>query len=433
MNRRFMMGMAWTGWRIIRMEVQKIPKNIRQIGGIEDWIKVYVEDYVVTYIHRLKAQGSAEGKYGILLGKKERADHSVYLFLSGAMEVTEEELSGESGQARIEETISQRFPGTQVWGWFLCDSDGQETSEEKAELMFRRYFQKEYQVLFWQREQEADFYVCPIRGLERLKGYHIYYERNEEMQEYMILSSPHFKTEPEEPKEELVDHYRKIMQEKKPPVGSRPGSASKKNYSFVHAASLVCVFLMGVMAFYGRQDMQTSALVKGQPDTQIATSRETSPPPASVIVREHPANLSPTQDTEADGQAVGQQGENGQAGLSSQQGESDQADENSQSGDEQSGQDGNGGSAGQADQNPDAAAGTETEALPTETQPEETNPPETPAQASVPETYQVEQGDTLQKISMRIYGNEDMIHEICEKNDISNPDFLFAGQILVLP
>ena len=42
------------------MEVQKIPKNIRQIGGIEDWIKVYVEDYVVTYIHRLKAQGSAE-------------------------------------------------------------------------------------------------------------------------------------------------------------------------------------------------------------------------------------------------------------------------------------------------------------------------------------------------------------------------------------
>ena len=223
------------------------------------------------------------------------------------------------------------------------------------------------------------------------------------------------------------------MQEKKPPVGSRPGSTAKKNYSFVHAASLVCVFLMGVMAFYGRQDMQTSALVKGQPDTQIATSRETSPPPASVIVREHPANLSPTQDTEADGQAVGQQGENGQAGLSSQQGESDQADENSQSGDEQSGQDGNGGSAGQADQNPDAAAGTETEALPTETQPEETNPPETPAQASVPETYQVEQGDTLQKISMRIYGNEDMIHEICEKNDISNPDFLFAGQILVLP
>lgn len=393
------------------MEVQKIPKNIRQIGGIEDWIKVYVEDYVVTYIHRLKAQGSAGGKYGILLGKKERADHSVYLFLSGAMEVTEEELSGESGQARIEETISQRFPGTQVWGWFLCDSDGQETSEEKAELMFRRYFQKEYQVLFWQREQEADFYVCPIRGLERLKGYHIYYERNEEMQEYMILSSPHFRSEPEEPKEELIDNYRKIMQEKKP-VSSRPGA--KKSYGFVHAASLVCVFLMGVMAFYGRQDMQTSAPVKGQPDTHTASDSETSPPSASVIVREHPANLTPTQEPETVGLAAGQPGENGQ---------SEPAGQPEQGGNDES--------AGQADQS--TAADTETETFPEETQPEETSPPETPAQAPVPETYQVKKGDTLQKISISIYGNEDMIHEICEKNEISNPDYLFAGQVLVLP
>lgn len=423
------------------MEVQKIPKNIRQIGGIEDWIKVYVEDYVVTYVHRLKAQGSAEGRYGILLGKKERADRSVYLFLNGAMEVSEEELSGESGQARLEETISQRFPGTEVWGWFLCDSDGQETSEEKAELIFRRYFQKEYQVLFWQREQEADFYVCPIRGLERLKGYHIYYERNEEMQEYMILSSPHFKTEPEEPKEELIDNYRKIMQEKRP---VRSGTGAKKNYNFVHAASLVCVFVMGVMAFYGRQDMQTSALVKNRPDVQTASGSETNPQPASVIVREHPANLAPTREKEAADPAVGQPGEKEQTELNGQQGGDGQAEPNDQRGEdgqaepgnqqgerEQSEQGVNGQSDGQSDQHTAEAA--ETEASPEETQPEETDPPETPAQAPVPETYQVKKGDTLQKISISIYGNEDMIHEICEKNEISNPDYLFAGQVLVLP
>ena len=418
------------------MEVQKIPKNIRQIGGIEDWIKVYVEDYVVTYIHRLKAQGSAEGKYGILLGKKERAEQSVYLFLSGAMEVSEEELSGESGQARLEETISQRFPGTEVWGWFLCDSDGQETSEEKAELIFRRYFQKEYQVLFWHKDQEADFYVCPIRGLERLKGYHIYYERNEEMQEYMILSSPHFKAEPEEPKEELIDNYRRIMQEKKPAV---PKQGPKKNYNFVHAASLVCVFVMGVMAFYGKQDMQTSAVVNGRPDTQTSSGSETSLPPSAVVVREHPANLAPTQETERAEPTAGQPAETSPPEENGQTGENDRPTENGQSGEngqpEQSG-DGEGDPSGQ-----DSAQ--ETEAPPEETQPEETqaeetqaeetNPPETQAQASVPDTYQVKQGDTLQKISISVYGNEDMIHEICEKNEITNPDFLFAGQVLVLP
>lgn len=421
------------------MEVQKIPKNIRQIGGIEDWIKVYVEDYVVTYIHRLKAQGSAEEKYGILLGKKERSERSVYLFLSGAMEVSEDELSGENGQARIEETISQRFPGTEVWGWFLCDSEGQETSEEKAELIFRRYFQKEYQVLFWQKDQEADFYVCPIRGLERLRGYHIYYERNEEMQEYMILSSPHFRTEPEEPKEELIDHYRKIMQEKKP-AAARQGA--KKNYNFAHAASLVCVFLMGIMAFYGRQDMQTSALVKDQPDTRTASVSETSPTPASVIVREHPANLTPTQEAEAANPVTGQSDGNGRLDENGQMGGNGQSDENGQSvGNNKSDENGQSGEAGQPEQDGEGEAAvtsgqdalTETEAPLEETQPEETDPPETEAQASVPDTYQVEPGDTLQKISMRIYGNEDMIYEICEKNDITNPDFLYAGQVLVLP
>ena len=125
--------------------------------------------------------------------------------------------------------------------------------------------------------------------------------------------------------------------------------------------------------------------------------------------------------------------ENGQTGENDRPTENGQSGENGQP--EQSG-DGEGDPSGQ-----DSAQ--ETEAPPEETQPEETqaeetqaeetNPPETQAQASVPDTYQVKQGDTLQKISISVYGNEDMIHEICEKNEITNPDFLFAGQVLVLP
>ena len=35
-------------------KINKLPKNIRQIGEKEDWIRVYMEDYVHTYIQRLR-------------------------------------------------------------------------------------------------------------------------------------------------------------------------------------------------------------------------------------------------------------------------------------------------------------------------------------------------------------------------------------------
>lgn len=387
------------------MEVQKIPKNIRQIGGIEDWIKVYVEDYVVTYVHRLNTQGNAGMRWGVLLGKKERSGQAVYLFLSGAMEVDETTISQDGGQARLEAEISQRFPGTQVWGWFLCDGDGHETSLDKVEQIYRLYFRKEYQVLFWQREQEADFFVFAGRGLERLKGYHIYYERNEEMQEYMILSSPQFRSEPEKPAEAVVENYRKLMQKRQQePV--KP--AERRRYGFVHAASLVCVFLMGVMAFYGRRDMQASALVETQ---SVAAYGSTRSGQAAALVREVPANLETTRPVET--QPVETQPPQTQPAETqppqTQQVETQPA--GTQSAETQS-----------------------PETQPPETQPPETQPPETEAQAAaIPERYTVKRGDTLQKISIEIYGNDTMIQAICEENDISDPNYLFAGQVLRLP
>ena len=55
------------------------------------------------------------------------------------------------------------------------------------------------------------------------------------------------------------------------------------------------------------------------------------------------------------------------------------------------------------------------------------------SQNTVPETYVVQQGDTLLKISRKIYGNDDQIDAICSLNGIDDSDHILAGQKLLLP
>ena len=47
--------------------------------------------------------------------------------------------------------------------------------------------------------------------------------------------------------------------------------------------------------------------------------------------------------------------------------------------------------------------------------------------------YIVEQGDKLTDISRKVYGTEDMVSQICQKNNIENGDHICAGDKLLLP
>lgn len=49
------------------------------------------------------------------------------------------------------------------------------------------------------------------------------------------------------------------------------------------------------------------------------------------------------------------------------------------------------------------------------------------------EVYHVEYGETLSQICLRIYGNLDLLQELCELNDIRDPDTILDGQVLILP
>ena len=46
----------------------RLPKNVRQIGKTQGQTKIYVEDYVITFINQLTESSPMEPKLAILLG-----------------------------------------------------------------------------------------------------------------------------------------------------------------------------------------------------------------------------------------------------------------------------------------------------------------------------------------------------------------------------
>ena len=73
----------------------KLPKNIRQIGERDDMVRLYLEDYVNTYLKKLYPRGGQDLRVGLLLGSMEEQDGVPYLFVDGAMEMEDVTEDGE--------------------------------------------------------------------------------------------------------------------------------------------------------------------------------------------------------------------------------------------------------------------------------------------------------------------------------------------------
>lgn len=61
----------------------ELPKNVKQIGEPEEKRKIYIEDYVITYLKRLAGEETLNSKLAILLGDTERAGRDFLSFYKG--------------------------------------------------------------------------------------------------------------------------------------------------------------------------------------------------------------------------------------------------------------------------------------------------------------------------------------------------------------
>ena len=108
----------------------RLPKNIRQIGDRDDVVKLYVEDYVNTYLKRLFPTGGQDLRVGLLLGSTEQYEGVPYIFVDGALEMEDVTAAGEkvifseAAWKKAYQSIEETFPKRTVQGWFICGAPG---------------------------------------------------------------------------------------------------------------------------------------------------------------------------------------------------------------------------------------------------------------------------------------------------------------------
>ena len=71
-----------------------LPKNVKQVGEVEKERKLYIEDYVITYLQQLTK--NTEGtKTAVFLGERKVQKDCHYLFISGILEIEDSEFGKE--------------------------------------------------------------------------------------------------------------------------------------------------------------------------------------------------------------------------------------------------------------------------------------------------------------------------------------------------
>src|SRR5690606_29786773 len=65
----------------------KMTKNIRQVGKVNANKKIYMEDYVMTFIKQLTGEDYSQCKVAVLIGQFVKVENTRNLFISGAIEV----------------------------------------------------------------------------------------------------------------------------------------------------------------------------------------------------------------------------------------------------------------------------------------------------------------------------------------------------------
>lgn len=382
----------------------ELPKNIVQIGEPDKLHKIFVEDYVVSYMKQL-GRSQAGSPVGLALYGKHVEEAGInYYFLYGA--------------AKVE--------GLEHRGAYLS-----QVEKEEIEDIGRKYFE-EYQFLAWcsVTEEPVEGFFLKIRGKGvEIKGYACFYEENESMLNYMLLSGEKEakgKKEKAAPAERVRGNWTAsayIKQAGKPQAekeqtaskpAANPEDTSPKegkpnvqkpvlwrpeyNKTALAAACLV-LLILAVSTLSDADKMEELQVAARQ---VIASMSEQKLPDEEEI----PPIDSVTAGNVLQGSTSSLLEERENAETMQPQTSPSPQPEVSQPSPEPS-----------SEPTPEAT-------------PEDSN---TTTVSTVPVTYTVQRGDTLNSICRERYGSLDRVAEICELNNIKNADNIQIGQTILLP
>lgn len=169
-----------------------LPKNIRQVGSPRGRHRIYLEDYVYTYL-RSEAKNH-EKCAAVFLGKSQVVKDIRYTFISGVVECGaaifqwEDICLDESFWDYIYKEQKQFFSEMEIVGWALGKAGQAMELTQAVEAAHRKYFAGRDKILMLLDVLEGEelFFVYEQGYLQKREGYYIYYEKNLAMQSYMI-------------------------------------------------------------------------------------------------------------------------------------------------------------------------------------------------------------------------------------------------------
>ena len=379
-----------------------LPKNVRQIGEPEDKRKIYIEDYVVTYLRKFAREEMLNSRGAILLGHSEWMDGIPYLFIKSAIALKGVNCGREGIPftdevwAEIYGAIKEYFADQDILGWFLSMPGYPMDLDARLLKTHVNYFGGVDKILMIEEpvEGEEDFFAYENGKLTRQRGYCIFYERNEAMQRYMVeMGDGEGVDENEEFDDRATRTFRTLIQDKK------DTSNQKRVMTFLYTAStflVMVVLVIGITLINNYEKMEGLEMAL----SEISQSLEKQEGQAGEIY------VQGSTDPEL---ADAVTAENAQAA----------GEETASSPEEEAGQ-------------PEEQTEEQPEEQPEE-EPDEIQEAVSQSVEEIPDVYVVQKGDTLLSISRKIYGRDDKIREICSLNGIWDSNHILVGQKLLLP
>ena len=178
----------------------KLPRNLRQIGNPSGEHKIYVEDFVYTFLHPSSREEAGNPKVAIIVGTQEEEHGTQYYFVRGAFYI--DDMTFERGlpqfseehwgfaYKQMKEYFDDEDPdkALQILGWAFVTGGMPARLTSDMERVHRMNFKEPHSLLLLldDVEREENFYVYEKGSLRKKEGYYIFYEQNPKMQEYMV-------------------------------------------------------------------------------------------------------------------------------------------------------------------------------------------------------------------------------------------------------
>lgn len=407
----------------------QLPKNIRQIGNIQGAVRIYMEDYVYTYLHGNGRSGWAH-RGSVFLGSRCQENGQKYIFISGLVQIPDESFQDGIPEftdlmwGGIYQEMKQFYEGVEILGWGMDVAGASAKLTGDLERIHRNAFQGQDKLLFLMDspEKEEAFYVYEKNMLRRRDGYYVYYEKNPQMQEYMMQGKGDKEPRPEvDPQRAVVTSYRAITAEKNKKSG-------KGFHAFVYVASLAllaAVSAMGVnmMSSAGKIHQLEEAVSYLQTDK---TSVESETPAQGEEKDTGLQEESELSESSLPDETTGEQsGDDVKSDTGEQTEDTASMAENVQPEETETSEDKKDEEAQTAEVDPEPSI------KPQET--EEKEEPETQETTAFADQnyYIVQKGESLLGISQKIYG-KDYTKQLCELNELEDENKIYAGQKLLL-